>query len=278
MYVVIEQNKRNNFYSFQVKVNGELRYTSEKTDKKIKSITHTNIFSKIKLTDMEGNVPFKAGWKILDELINSKIPYKEFLPGGKDLCVFEVSDGDGNPIGGFASHSDGMFDHYKTIMYYDHVIHGFDVFHGREQSVSFFINDDTEQVAELVKPLAVKDNMDYYYLFLKDEYEEFMPILMYFTIYFDFVYYSHVGDFKFDVIEINNYYTKTRANDYYDPNWITDNFGPDAKNEMQAKMDGLVKEAKTKIARILKLILISIPIGAIFATIYVIVQIIKIFI
>lgn len=257
MLIVVEQTKRNDLFSFQVMVDGVLTYTSAKSDPAFKSVPYINIFSKIRVTDMYGRVPFIAGWNYLSDLKNYIIPFKELLPGGKDMGAFHVMDGYGNPVGYFATHADGVFDNYKTIVYQNQVIHGFDVSHGRERSISFFINNDSFQIAELVKPLVVKDNMDYYYLYLKDEYSYLMPILMYFTIYFDLLYYPHAGENQKNFIQVDNLHTYSKANNYYDENWITNNFGPYAKSEMHARMDGLVVEAKANVARVFKLMKIS---------------------
>ena len=72
------------------------------------------------------------------------------------------------------------------------------------------------QIAEIVKPLSVKDNLDYYYIWLLDEYKELEEMVSFFVVYFDYQCHADNGDVVGYKRELRWSYTYDKNNKYYD--------------------------------------------------------------
>ena len=117
---------------------------------------------------------------------------------------------------------------------YGKCLSGIQLDRGRNNYVSIY--DDEKQIAQITKPLTVTDNLDVYFLHIKDEYASIIPVLSFFTVYYDYRKYNHSGELTKNTVQISNSYTYGKNNDKYNPNWIAKEFGQQAADELEQKL------------------------------------------
>ena len=64
---------------------------------------------------------------------------------------------------------------------------------GRIRTISFYNRE--VPFAQIVKPFATMGNLDRYFIYLLDSHEHLAPVLSLFTVYFDYRYYAHIGEY-----------------------------------------------------------------------------------
>ena len=116
------------------------------------------------------------------------------------------------------------------------------------------IYDDEKQIAQITKPLTVTDNLDVYFLHIKDEYASIIPVLSFFTVYYDYRKYNHSGELTKNTVQISNSYTYGKNNDKYNPNWIAKEFGQQAADELEQKLRKIREQGSAQAKKIVKLV------------------------
>lgn len=133
---------------------------------------------------------------------------------------------------------------------------------GVMEVVSFY--EEENQIAQLSKPLTVKNNLDEYFLHIIEGYEGLFEIVSLFTIYYDQMKYPNHGEFVTNKTTISYQVTRDKNNDKYDLNWIAKQFGDQESERLNAYVASMREYAMGDIKKVLKIfvvvaIVIAIP-------------------
>ena len=103
--------------------------------------------------------------------------------------------------------------------------------------------------------MCIRDsNLDVYFLHIKDEYASIIPVLSFFTVYYDYRKYNHSGELTKNTVQISNSYTYGKNNDKYNPNWIAKEFGQQAADELEQKLRKIRAQGSAQAKKIVKLV------------------------
>ena len=138
---------------------------------------------------------------------------------------------------------------------------GYAISKGKFAAVSIY--DGQDQIAQITKPLAAVNNLDFYYLHIIEGYENLLPLLTFFTIYYDYREYSNKGQAAAKSASISYSWTWSKNNRFYQSDWIARRFGQ-AEAERLKRETGLQRQAAgTEVKRMAKIVglcfLIGIP-------------------
>lgn len=89
MLIIIEQDKRRDIFSFQVSVDKKPAYTFKRSAPVVGNLPYVNIFSKMEITDQDGQVPFYASWRYQKEIETTDMPYRDIITVGRDMGAFQ---------------------------------------------------------------------------------------------------------------------------------------------------------------------------------------------
>jgi hypothetical protein len=180
------------------------------------------------LTDAHDNVELvshyrEQGRSLAKNILDSKAPINA---GEKRRSVTSILDSEQNLHAEFYSirHETGKVDR-EIIECFGEVITGYDHAAGKSRCISLYLNDI--QIGQIVKPLDIVNNLDFYYIFLLDEYSRFARILAFFTVCFDSKYYSRHGEVFIGKKYMQSYTFGGDDKNYnknYNESWIRDNF------------------------------------------------------
>lgn len=84
-----------------------------------------------------------------------------------------------------------------------------------------------------------------------------IPVLSFFTVYYDYRKYNNAGEFTKNSVEISVSYSYDKNNSKYNPNWIAEEFGQQTFDELNAFLDNLEAEGRAQAKRIGKLVALS---------------------
>lgn len=200
----------------------------------------------LKLTDPEGNPIFTTRYHVLTNAVEEAIPIKYLFTGVQKFSQFEVVGQEG-PCGAFYTQANGLLDRKFCLTYQDRTLLGYDISKGRFRAVSIY--DGQREVAQMTKPLAVSDNLDVYYIHLLDDYSAIAPLLTFFTIYFDYLNYNHSGEFTKHSAEVSVSYTYGKNNRFYDPDFIRNQFGPEADADFKRRLNAHWEKSAADVKR-----------------------------
>lgn len=132
---------------------------------------------------------------------------------------------------------------------------GYSIDKGKRNIVSLY--DENIQIAQITKPLTVIENLDIYFLHIKEDFTSLIPVLSFFTIYYDYRKYNNAGEFTKNSVEISVSYSYDKNNSKYNPNWILEEFGQETFNELDTFLDSLEAEGRVQAKKIGKLVALS---------------------
>ena len=222
MIIKVEQIKSNGKNKFEVKVNNELKYLAGTPWMNIDAPLNAERTRQCVITKTDESICFVTSYNIMENISNTIIPLKWAFTGEQKGHIFNIFDAKNNNCGKFYRLINGFLDTKYVIEYGDYILRCFDISVGKTQNISIY-NDDL-QIAEIVKPLSVSNNLDYYYLYLLDEYSDLETILSFFTVFFDYQNYANAGEVVGSKKEVSISYTFDKNNKFYDKNWITNHF------------------------------------------------------
>ena len=271
MLVIIKQTKANLNNRFEISCNNQILYYANTPWMDISSPFHPENIRHLTFTDAQGNEQYHTQYDVLDNLREEAVPFKSFAPSGQRFCRFELV-GQYGPEGSFYTLENGFFDSRLCIEWNGRKWDGYDVEQGRLNVVPIF--DGDQQIAQITKPLVTTDNLDLYYLHLRDEYNYLLPILSFFTIYLDYRKYNHSGQLSKNSVKVSVKYSYNKNNNRYDPEWISHTFGPQAAAELNRAIGKQSADASAQIKKTLKIIgicfLVTVPviIGLVFLLVH----------
>lgn len=174
------------------------------------------------ITKEDESICYVTSYNIMENISNTAIPMKWVFTGEQKSLIFNIFDTENNICGKFYKLTNGFFDTKYVIEYGNYTLKSYDISVGKTRNISIYKDDF--QIAEILKPLSVSDNLDCYYLFLLDKYSDLEIILSFFTVFFDYQNYSNNGQVVYNKKEVSISYTYDKNNKFYDKNWIENNF------------------------------------------------------
>lgn len=198
-----------------------------------------------------GEIIYTTRYKFIDNLVEESIPFKYLLTKEQRFGQFEIVSKNASE-GSFYIMQNGMFDSKFCIEHIGKVYLGYSIDKGRNNYVSIY--DDDKQIAQITKPLAVVDNLDVYFLHIKEEYAPIIPILSFFTVYYDYRKYNNSGELTKHSVKISTSYTYGKNNDKYNPNWIAETFGQQVSDELKQTLEKLIEQSSAQARMIVKLV------------------------
>lgn len=223
MIIKVQQTKGNFKNEFEVRVNDEVKYLAGAPWMKIKTPLRVEKARKCAITGTDEQVLFSTHYNFPLNFKETIIPMKWIITGEQKSSIYEIFDGEGEHCGVFYKLTKGLLDSEYVIEYGDYILKTYDVSVGKTRNIMIYKDD--VQIAEMVKSMAVSDNLDSYYIYLLDEYAELEGILSFFAVFFDKRHYGNRGEAVASKQEVGVRYTYSKNNKYYDKKWIPEHFG-----------------------------------------------------
>lgn len=239
MLITIQQTKSNYENLFEVISGGQLLYQAKAPWMKLTLPFNTENLRELTFSDPAGETVYTTRYKFMDNLVEESIPYKYLLTKEQRFGQFEIVGQNGSE-GSFYVMQNGYFDSKFCIEHMGRVYLGYSMDQGRNNYVSIY--DGDRQIAQITKPLTVIDNLDVYFLHIKDEYASIVPVLTFFTVYYDYRKYNHSGELTKNSVQIATSYSYGKNNDKYNPNWIAGEFGRQAADELDQTLKKIAEQ------------------------------------
>ena len=174
------------------------------------------------ITNTDESICYTTSYNVMENISNTAIPMKWLFAGGQKSFIFNILDSKNNACGRFYKLTNGFFDTKYVIEYGDYTLKCYDISVGKTRNISIY--KENLQIAEIVKPLTVLNNLDCYYIFLLNEYSDLETILSFFTVVFDYQNYANAGQVVANKKHVKIKYTYGKNNKFYDKNWISEHF------------------------------------------------------
>lgn len=251
MLITIQQTKSNFENLFEIISGGQLLFQAKAPWMKLSLPFHADHLRELTFTSPAGETVYTTRYKFIDNLVEESIPYKYLLTKEQRFGQFEIVGQNGSE-GSFYVMQNGYFDSKFCIEHMGKVYLGYSIDKGRNNYVSIY--DGDRQIAQITKPLAVIDNLDVYFLHIKDEYASIVPVLSFFTVYYDYRKYNHSGELTKNSVQIATSYSYGKNNDKYNPNWISGEFGQQAADELDQTLKKIAEQSSAQAKKIVKLV------------------------
>lgn len=222
MIIKVEQTKSNFQNRFEVKVNNELKYLAGTPWMDFGLPVALDRKRSCILTGVDGNIKYITSYNILENFKNTVVPMKWLITGEQKSSIFYFLDENENVCGRFYEMTNGFMDCKWVIEYGDYQFLGYDISKGKTRNI--VIHNNGVQIAQIVKPLTVIDNLDQYYIFLLDDYSWLEEVLSFYTVLFDSIAYPNKGNVVYQKKEVNLSYSYSKNDHFLDNNWIIDHF------------------------------------------------------
>lgn len=271
MIIKVEQTQANFKNKFQVLVNDTLKYFAGTPWMNLQVPFHAERIQQCVMTRTDESICYVTSYDLLDNISNTAIPMKWVVTGEQKSLIFDIIDENGKSCAMFYKLTNGLWDSKYVIAYADYQLYCYDVSVGSTRHIVIYEND--VQIAEIVKPLAVMDNLDFYYVFLLDAYYELESILAFFTVFFDHLHYGNRGEVTAKKKEIQFRYSYDKNRKFYDENWIHNHFGTKDLEQMKEQMAKLQNHMNIQAKHIvlfivLVWIVVLVALGSILAAVY----------
>lgn len=191
----------------------------------------------------EGAVPGNAG--------EDAVPFQYPPAGERRFGQFEMI-GENGVEGTFYALQNGVADGKFCIEHRGKVFLGYSLDRGRNNYASIY--DGEKQIAQITKPLTVVDNLDVYFLHVKEEYAPAVPILSFFTVYYDYRKYNNSGELTKKSVEFVTSYTFGGNSGKYNPNWIAEEFGRQVSDEFKQILEKRMEQSSAQAKKIVKMV------------------------
>ncbi len=255
MIIKVEQTREDFKNRFEITVNDQKRYLAGTPWMKMDIPLDADRIRRCVLTDPAGNILFKTDYSVVQNVSNTAIPMKWLFTGKQKSLIYQVLDGNGAVCGTFYKLTKAFLDSRYVIQYKDYKLRCYDVSVGDTRHLSVY--DKEKQIAEIVKPLSVENNLDFYLIFLLDEFADTGAVLSFFTVLFDYLYYSGSGEVVVHKKEVSVRYSYSRNNKFYNKNWIAEHFRDDSArllSEIQHNREKMLSDVKRQAKKILLMI------------------------
>lgn len=251
MLVTIRQIKANFENLFEVTLDGRILFHAKAPWMKASLPFKAENLRELTFSDVTGETLYTTRYKFIDNMVEEAIPFKYLITKEQRFGQFEIVGTNGSE-GSFYTMQNGMFDSKFCIEHMGRVFLGYSLDKGRNNYVSIY--DGEKQIAQITKPLAVTDNLDIYFLHIKDEYEAIIPVLSFFTVYYDYINYNNSGEFVKNSVEVSVSYTYGKNNNKYNPNWIAQEFGQQVSDELKQTLETLTGQSVAQVKKVFKIV------------------------
>lgn len=233
--MILEVRQTNAFKSneFDVISNGNVIYRGNASWLKIMELDKQN---KVILTDPNGNMLLHTQYDVVENFKEYSIPFKYWIKGERKYCVYHVLDASENFAAVFYTVERRFNDTRLCISFGNRVIYGYRRCIGLKEIASFYEND--VQIGQLTRPRKVMDNLERYYVHFLPEYDNLLPLIAMYTVFYDFLYHNDSGELPKGAKKLSLAYTHDVHDNKYNPDFIRVHFG-----EQEARrIDELVPE------------------------------------
>lgn len=251
MLVTIQQTKSNFENLFEISSGGRVLFHAKAPWMKAPLPFHAENVRKLTFFDPAGEILYTTNYRVIDNMLEEVVPFKYLITKEQKFAQFEIVGKSGQE-GSFYTLQNGMFDRKFCIEHRGKVYLGYSVDAGRNHMVSIYV--DEVQIAQITKPLTVTDNLDVYFLHIKDEHVSMIPILSFFTVYYDYRKYNNSGELRKNSVEIAVSYSYDKNNSKYNPGWIEQEFGRQAFEEFEQTLRKIKEQGSAQAKRILKMV------------------------
>lgn len=251
MLVTIEQTKSNFENLFDISSDGQTLFHARAPWMKVSVPFNADNVRKLTFFDAAGETLYTTRYSIIDNTLEEAVPFKYLLTKEQRFGQFEIIGKDGRE-GAFYTLQNGMFESKFCIEHRGDVYFGYSMDNGRNNIVSIYAGET--QIAQITKPLTVIENLDIYYLHLKEDYRSMIPLLAFFTVYYDYRKYNNSGEITKNSVEISVSYSFDKNNSKYDPNWIAQEFGPKEAEQLENALRAIREQGSAKAKKIAKII------------------------
>lgn len=251
MLVTIEQTKSNFENLFDISSDGQTLFHARAPWMKASVPFNADNVRKLTFFDAAGETLYTTRYSIIDNTLEEAVPFKYLLTKEQRFGQFEIIGRDGRE-GAFYTLQNGMFETKFCIEHRGDVYFGYSMDNGRNNIVSIYAGET--QIAQITKPLTVIENLDIYYLHLKEDYRSMIPLLAFFTVYYDYRKYNNSGEITKNSVEISVSYSFDKNNSKYDPNWIAQEFGQEEAEQLENALRAIREQGSAKAKKIAKII------------------------
>ena len=251
MIIDVNQTTADMKNDFEILYNGARKYTATLPFITVSGAFNLDNLKKIKVFDIENNLKFISEYNYIENQIEEVIPLKYLATKSQKFCQIKfINNTDGSEIYIFFA-MEAVWDGKFIIKLNDKIYKGYSIEDGYIRHVCIY--DDETQIAELLKPNVLIDGKDTYRTYLKDEYANLSDAIVMLSLYLDRTEYSS-SYIKNKSISYEKKFSYSKANTYYNPNWIKENF---ECTDYFNQIDGLVNEVKQKIKNTAKSIFLA---------------------
>lgn len=271
MIINVQQTQANLKNKFEILVNHELKYFAGTPWMNLQVPFHAERMRQCVMTKTDESIYYTTSYDLMKNISSTAIPMKWVVTGEQKSLIFDILDEAGQSCAKFYKLTQGLWDSKYVITYADHHLKCYDVSVGSTRHIVIYENDI--QVAEIVKPLTVVDNLDVYYVFLLDTHCDLESILAFFTVFFDHLHYANQGQVVAKKKEIQFRYSFDKNRKFYDQTWIANHFATKELEQMKQQMATFQNHMNIQPKHIILFIVLVwfvllVIIGSIFATIY----------
>lgn len=228
MILEINQTNSAGVNTFEVMDQGVLLYKAESPWYPLM----TDVTRKIRMFNPAGEQVFESRYSFLENVAESSIPFKYLFTGSQKFAQYTVIDTNGNEAGAFYAEQTELMKSKMVLQYEDRALVVYKRSIGAIEVACFY--DGDTMVAQLTKSNKRVNNLDKYLLHILPDMEAWLPVMVFFVVYYDFVYHNNSGEIMVGT-KISYTYTYDKNNTKYDPNFILNNFGQEEADRIAGK-------------------------------------------
>lgn len=234
--MIVQINQVNSFGNneFQIIKDGQLLYKAQSSWMPM-MVDYAN---KLTMTDCAGNKVFETNYNVLENVGETIIPMKYLITGSQKFHQFRIMDHNDMFVGAFYREVNGLMDGKYYLQYQSQAMVVYRAALGSIEALSFYEND--VQVGQMTKALSTVNNLDCYTLHFLPGYEQWLPILSFFTVYHDYIAHNNSGKIMVGYTK-SIHYTYSKNQDKYNPNFILDNFGAEEHERIHGKGENSIQ-------------------------------------
>jgi len=222
MIIKVKQIISNEKNKFEITVNDTIKYRAGTPWMNLNLPLNIQNTIPCIITQTDESICYISSYDVTETFSNNIIPMKWAFTGSKKNHIYNIYDAQNNAIGKCYKQINGFLDSKYIIEYANYFLQVYNVSVGKTQHLPIY--KDNIQIAEIVKSLAVTNNLDCYYIYLLDEYSNLETIISFFTVLFDQQKYPNSGEVAIQKEDAVIQYTYDKNNKFYDKHWINNHF------------------------------------------------------
>ena len=251
MLITVQQTKSNFENLFEISCEGQVLFNAKAPWMKMSVPFNLENVRQLTFSGPTGERLYTTNYRMIDNLLEEAVPFKYLITKEQKFGQFEIIGNNGRE-GTFYTLQNGLFDCKFCIEHMGKVYLGYSIDRGGRNVVSIY--EDEMQIAQITKPLAVIDNLDIYFLHIKEEYASMIPVLSFFIIFYDYRKYNNSGQIVKHSVEVTNSYSYSKNNCKYNSGWISREFGQQASEEFEQILKKLGKDGTAEVKRVAKIV------------------------